>query len=230
MEVAIITVGDELLVGDTVNTNAAWLGRQLHERGADPRRVTVVADREPEIAEAVNRHRERYDGVIVTGGLGPTHDDRTMEAIATAFDRPVEPHPDAIAYLESERGYAADDLAADTVALPVGARHLPNREGVAPGAVVETVYVFPGVPAEMRAMFQAVEGEFGGIRPTIEVVRVEGHESELLSVIEGVRERFEVRVGSYPGDVVRIKLTGTDAGEVASAAAWVRGRVATAEE
>ncbi|MFB6163078.1 MAG: competence/damage-inducible protein A [Halococcoides sp.] len=228
MEVGIVTVGDELLVGDTVNTNAAWLGRHLHERGADPARVTVVADRADDIVEAVNRHRDRFDAVIVTGGLGPTPDDRTMAAIAETFDRPMEPHPDAIAYLESERGYSADELAADTVALPAGARHLPNREGVAPGAVVENVYVFPGVPAEMRAMFETVESEFGGTRPEIAVVRVEGHESELLAVIEGVRDRFDVRVGSYPGDVVRIKLTGTDADEVASAAAWVRERVETA--
>ncbi|AWB26371.1 competence/damage-inducible protein A [Halococcoides cellulosivorans] len=222
MEVGIVTVGDELLVGDTVNGNAAWLGQQLHERGADPRRITVVGDSIGAIADAVDRHRDAFDAVIATGGLGPTHDDRTMAAIAALFDRPLEPHPDAIAYLEAERGYSNEELAADTVALPAGARHLPNSEGVAPGAVVETVYVLPGVPAEMKAMFEAVAGEFGGTRPVIEVVRVPGHESELLDVIEGVRERFDVQVGSYPGEVVRIKLTGTEDSEVAAAADWVR--------
>jgi molybdenum cofactor synthesis domain-containing protein len=70
MEVALVTVGDELLAGDTVNTNAAWLGRQLRERGVDVERSITVPDREADIAAIVNEYRARYDAVLVTGGLG----------------------------------------------------------------------------------------------------------------------------------------------------------------
>ena len=84
MRVAIVTVGDELLVGDTVNTNAAWLGERLHERGVEVGRVAVLPDRVADIARVVNEFRAEFDAVIVTGGLGPTHDDLTMEGVAAA--------------------------------------------------------------------------------------------------------------------------------------------------
>ncbi|PSQ33031.1 hypothetical protein BRD09_02155 [Halobacteriales archaeon SW_10_68_16] len=82
MRVALVCVGDELLAGDTVNTNATWLGSQLRDRGVDVERVTVVPDRIADIARVVNEYRADYDAVVVTGGLGPTHDDLTMEGVA----------------------------------------------------------------------------------------------------------------------------------------------------
>ena len=87
MNAAVVTVGDELLVGDTENTNATWLCDRLDARGVAVRRVTVVPDEVSEIARVVNEYYAEYDAVIVTGGLGPTHDDVTMEAVAAAFGR-----------------------------------------------------------------------------------------------------------------------------------------------
>jgi molybdenum cofactor synthesis domain-containing protein len=105
MHVALISVGDEILAGDTVNTNATWLGQRLAERGVDVERVTVVPDRVSEIASVVNEYRAAYDAVIVTGGLGPTHDDLTMEGVATALGREVEQNEEALAWLTEEGGY-----------------------------------------------------------------------------------------------------------------------------
>ena len=144
-------VGDELLAGDTVNTNAAWLGERLTERGVDVDRVTVVPDRVAEIARTVNEDRARYDAVVVTGGLGPTHDDRTMAGVAAAVGRSLAASDAVFDRLTTEGGYATGDLADGTTHIPDGARPLHNREGVAPGCVVENVYVLPGVPAEMEA-------------------------------------------------------------------------------
>ncbi|MFD1564003.1 competence/damage-inducible protein A [Haloarchaeobius amylolyticus] len=224
MNVAVVTVGDELLAGRTTDTNATWLCKQLDDRGVDVERVTTVPDRVADIARVVNEYRAEYDAVIVTGGLGPTHDDLTMESVAAALGRDLEEHEDALAWLEAD-GYSRDDLVAGTAALPAGARALHNDAGVAPGAALEGVYVLPGVPAEMKAMFETIADEFAGTPTYREAVVADEPESALLDRIAELRDRFDVSVGSYPGDSVRIELKGTDETTVADAAAWLRERV-----
>jgi len=236
MRVAVITVGDELLAGDTVNTNAAWLGRRLHGRGARVERVVTVPDRIEDVATEVREARAAYDAVIVTGGIGPTHDDVTMDGVAAALGVPVERHPGAVAWIDEHGEYSHDDLVDGTAHLPAGARMLPNPEGVAPGAVLggrkdslaedgAPVYVLPGVPTEMKAMFEAVAGEFSGAERTRAVIETPAPESALIEHFEAARERFAVTVGSYPGERVRIKIEGENEAEVERAAAWFRERV-----
>ena len=230
MKVTIVTVGDELLTGDTENTNATWLCSALDDRGVNVERVTTVPDRTADIARVVNEYHAEYDAVIVTGGLGPTHDDVTMAGVAAAFGREVEPHDAALAWLEEEGGYAAADLAAGTADLPADARALHNAEGVAPGAVVESCYVLPGVPAEMQAMFATVAEEFEGKRTYSESVEADEPESALLDRLAEVQERFAISVGSYPGETVTLKLTATEPEEARRAAAWLAEHVETVEE
>lgn len=225
MDVAVVTVGDELLVGDTTNTNMAWLGRALSERGASVRRGLVLPDEIDVIADAVRELATAYDAVVVTGGIGPTHDDITMDAVATAFGVDMAEHPDAVTYFDEHDTYTFEKLTDGTAHLPADSRLIPNPEGVAPGAVVENVYVLPGVPAEMQSVFGEISGEFSGQVVHVEVVETDRPESSLLDVLDGVQERFDVRVGSYPGDGVRIKIKSTDEDTVADAAAWVRERI-----
>lgn len=232
MRVAVVTVGDELLAGDTVNTNAAWLGRQLDRRGAHVERIVVVPDRVGDIAAEVNRLRASVDAVIVTGGLGPTHDDLTMEGVAAALGVPVEPSDDAIEWYDDHPTYSRDDLVEGTIDLPKDARLLPNEVGVAPGAVSTgddgvPIYVLPGVPAEMKAMFETVADEFTGQPLERTFVETTEPESALLDRFAAVQERFDgVSVGSYPGqDRVRIKLQGPNPAAVEAAAAWLRDHV-----
>ncbi len=224
MRVALVTVGDELLSGRTTNTNAAWLGERLHERGVRVERVIVVPDRVADIAAVVNVARARYDAVIVTGGIGPTHDDVTMEAVAAAFGRELATDERVVERLTEEGGYAREDLVEGTADIPVGARPLFNEVGVAPGAVVESVYVLPGVPDEMRGMFESVADEFDGERRHAERLVVDEPESALLDRFETLRERFEVSVGSYPGEFVTVRIEGDDREEVKRAAAWLGDR------
>jgi molybdenum cofactor synthesis domain-containing protein len=223
MDAAIVTVGDELLVGDTENTNATWLCDRLDARGVSVRRVTVVPDEVGEIARVVNEYHAEYDAVIVTGGLGPTHDDVTMDAVAAAFGRDLVANDEAAAWLASQ-GYSADDLVAETTHLPADCRPLPNEAGVAPGAVVEAVYVLPGVPTEMEAMFESVADEFEGARTHTVTVDVDEPESELIDRFAALREAFDVAVGSYPGESVRVKITASSVDEAERAAEWVRER------
>ncbi|WP_435125270.1 competence/damage-inducible protein A [Halobaculum sp. D14] len=225
MNAAIVTVGDELLAGDTENTNATWLATQLTDRGVDVERVTTVPDRVADIARVVNEYRAEYDAVVVTGGVGPTHDDVTMEGVANALGRELAVDDDAEAWLTQHGGYSGNELDDGTTMLPRGARPLHNEVGVAPGCVVDSVYVFPGVPAEMKSMFASVADDFVGERRHTETVETAEAESTLLDRLARLRDQFDVTVGSYPSDTVRVKLTGTDETEVREAAAWLRDRV-----
>jgi len=207
MQMAVVTVGDELLAGDTTNTNATWLCQQLTDRGVTVRRVTVVPDETAEIARVVNEHRAEYDAVLVTGGLGPTHDDVTMEAVAAACGREVEQSEAVLEWLETHGGYAREDLTEGTADIPAGARPLHNEVGVAPGCVIESIYVFPGVPREMKAMFGTVADEFSGPDRHVEIVPADEPESALLDRLSDLRAKYPgVDVGSYPGDLSRQTL------------------------
>ena len=229
MNVAVVTVGDELLAGETLNTNAAWLAEELTARGCAVERVTTVPDRVRDIARVVNEYHAAYDAVVVTGGLGPTRDDVTIAGVAAAVGRPVEPHDAAHEWLTTHGGYHAADLDAGTADLPAGARMLPNEVGVAPGCVVESIYVLPGVPSEMQAMFASVADAFCGEPIHTRVVVADEPESALLDRLAAVEDRFDVSVGSYPGESVRVKFSGPDADAVEAAAAWFADRVTLAE-
>jgi molybdenum cofactor synthesis domain-containing protein len=225
MQVALVTVGDELLAGETVNTNATWLTEQLTARGTDTERITAVPDRVADIARVINEYHAEYDAVVVTGGLGPTHDDLTMAGVAAAFGRDLEENDEAQSWLETHGGYASEDLADGTADIPAGARPLHNERGVAPGCVIESTYVLPGVPEEMKTMFEKIESEFSGTIRHVETVVVDEPESALLNRFEELRERFDVTVGSYPDEYVRVKIRGTDETVVKEAAEWLTERV-----
>jgi len=243
MDVALVTVGDELLSGDTENTNATWLARQLTERGATVTRMLTVPDDRTVIARWVRDFADAFDAVIVTGGLGDTPDDVTLEAVADALGREMDVQ-DAVRERVVEKArrfreqdpeyYETHDFDLDpdeTAALPADARPLQTEASFNPGCVVENVYVFPGFPEELRVMFESVADEFGGdvVSDSVQTGTPEG---ALKDVLDGVRDRFDVAVGSYParrGTPGRVKVTGTDPGEVERAIAWVDERVADPE-
>lgn len=225
MEVELVTVGDELLRGATVNTNATWLGEQLTDQGVEVTRVTVVPDRVVDIAATIDEARARSDAVIVTGGLGPTHDDRTMEAIAHSFGVGLVDHDGATEWLAESKDVDPDELAPGTVALPEGARFLPNDVGIAPGAVIKDVFVLPGVPEEMEAMFGHIAEAFVGPDFFEVVVETPQPERQIAATLAELEASFDVSVGSYPGSTVQISITGRDPAEVERAERWLRDRI-----
>ena len=203
MQAAILTVGEELLAGDTENTNGTWLAGQLTDRGVVVARILAVPDEESVIADAVGRYSEAFDAVVVTGGLGGTPDDVTMSAVAAAFDRPLVENELARADVERTLEAVADeypDLEVDVAAeaaVPEGARPLVNRIGLSPGCVLENVYVLPGIPSEMERMFESVAEEFAGDVRSRALCTTEP-EANLVERLEAVRSRFEWRSAAIP--------------------------------
>ena len=237
MNAALVTVGDELLAGDTENTNATWLGRRLTERGVTVERMLTVPDETDVIADAVERYSDAFDAVVVTGGLGGTPDDITLKSVAAAFGRDLVENElaraDVEKHLESIAGKYPElnvDVAAEA-RLPEGARPLLNRAGMSPGCVVENVYVLPGIPAEMERMFETVAEEFDG-DVAARTLYTEEPEANLIDRLDEVRERFGVQVGCYPDREAghnRLKIRGSDDGALDEAEAWLVDRIDLAE-
>ena len=224
---AILTIGNELVSGDVPNTNASWLSKRLAPLGVETRLLAAVPDEIDAIAEFVRAEAPHVDFLIVTGGLGGTPDDLTREALAFAFDAPQEELPDIAADLRS-RFTRAPEYAARWAMLPRGSRPLANPLGGAPGFAIENVFVLPGLPAEMEAMFDSVAEEFRRGSPIGSWRRIyRTRESEITPALVEAGERWPgVLVGSYPqfrqdGPVVEVVVKSGDAAELAAASAWL---------
>ena len=229
MDAALLTVGDELLAGDTENTNATWLAGQLAERGVTVKRILVVPDDRATIARHVREYSDGFDAVIATGGIGGTPDDVTLEAVADAFDRGMVVDDLALEDIEETLAQAdasVPELDIDVEAeasIPDGARPLINSAGLAPGAVLENVYVMPGIPRELKTMFGDVAEEFDGDAVSRFLYTVEP-EANIVGALEEVAAEFDVTVGCYPDRDAghnRLKLTATSQDAVDAAGEWL---------
>jgi len=142
---AVLVIGDEILSGRTQDTNSSHIARFLGALGIDLREVRVVGDVEDEIAAALNALRARYDFVFTSGGIGPTHDDITADAVARAFGVGIGPHPEAFALLEKRYPPGEFNAMRQRMArIPHGAALVENRVSGAPGFHIGNVYVMAG--------------------------------------------------------------------------------------
>src|SRR5207249_6034240 len=155
---AILTIGNELLAGDVENTNGSWLARRLERAGVEIGLIAVLPDEVARIAPFLHEQADRSDLALVTGGLGGTPDDVTREAVAAAFGVEQTEYGEVAAELRA-RFQRDPEYAARWARLPAGSRPLANPLGGAPGFVLENVYVLPGLPAEMEAMYETIESE-----------------------------------------------------------------------
>ena len=231
-----MTIGNELVSGDIANTNGSWLAARLEELGLDVILIAALPDDEARVAAFVRALSEEADVVVVTGGLGGTPDDLTREAIAAAFGVPLVEQPEVAARLR-ERFTSAPEYAARWAHLPEGSRPMEIERGGAPGFVLGNVYVLPGLPAEMEAMFELVSAEIGGPSPIGSWRRTyRTTESRIVGVLEAAgSEHPEVRVGSYPsfgaeGSTVEIVLKSSDPHALAAAQAWLESELADLDE
>ena len=200
---ALVVIGDEILSGRTEDRNVAQVARWLNGQGIRLSEVRIVADDQDAIVAAVNSLRPSYDYVFTTGGIGPTHDDITVDSIAAAFEVPVIVHPEARQLLEDYyrgRPQGLTDARLRMARVPAGAELIPNPTSGAPGVKIGNVFILAGIPAVARAMLDALEGRLEGGRPLVSVtVRALAAESEVAELLKTVQDEHPgVTIGSYP--------------------------------
>jgi molybdenum cofactor synthesis domain-containing protein len=200
---AMLTIGDEILTGRTRDSNMPHLAQALSAKGIALREARVVPDVIEEIAGAVNALRARYTHVFTSGGIGPTHDDVTADAVAQAFGVPIDVREDARAILAAHYQNPEVDLNPARLRMariPDGAVLIENPVSRAPGFTLGNVHVMAGVPAVFEAMVAGLLPRLTGGRPLLsETLRVNRPEGEIAGPLRLIAEAHpEVSIGSYP--------------------------------
>ena len=199
---ALAVIGDEILSGRTQDKNVAQIAAWLNVQGIRLAEVRIVADRTEAIVEAVNALRARNDYLFTTGGIGPTHDDITVDAIAAALGVPVVFHPTAVAVLE---GYYATrggltEARKRMARVPAGADLIENRMSGAPGIRIGNLFIMAGVPHITAGMLDALTGTLEGGLPVLSrTIGCWVAESEVADLLGATEKRHAgVAIGSYP--------------------------------
>lgn len=197
-----VVIGDEILSGRTQDRNVAQVGSWLNVQGIRLREVRIVGDTAEAIAEAVITLRASYDYVFTTGGIGPTHDDITVDAIAKALGVEVVVHPEAREILERyyrDKG-GINEGRLRMARVPEGAELIPNRVSGAPGIRWGTIFIMAGIPHITAGMLAGLTGQLEGGRPLVSVtVGAFAPESEVAELLRAAEQANEgVAIGSYP--------------------------------
>lgn len=198
---AVLIIGDEILSGRTQDTNLNSIARYIAQYGVDLAEARVVADDEAEIVAAVNHLRGRYDYLITTGGIGPTHDDITADCVAKAFGVALYEHPEIIAMMSSRWGGELNAARRRMARVPEGGSLVKNPVQGPPGFQIGNVFVLAGVPSIMRGMLEDVGPRLRvGAVVISQTLRVEGTgEGAMAAPLEAVaRAHPHLSLGSYP--------------------------------
>src|SRR2546426_5591627 len=207
----IILVGNEILSGKIADANAAYLCRELRELGVDVRRIAVVPDEVELIAREVTAQSRDFDVVFTSGGVGPTHDDVTIEGVARAMGVPVVRHPRLVATLEGYYRGELNDAHLKMAETPEGAELVGGEPVRFPTILMRNVYVLPGVPEIFRTKFEALRERFRDAPIHLKNVFVSIGEGELADYLNGLLADFPLLLlGSYPefsNPEYRVKVT-----------------------
>ncbi len=216
----ILIIGNEILSGKIVDSNSPYLCRELRGLGVEVGRIVTILDEVDVIASEVNAMRKEYDFVFTSGGIGPTHDDLTIEGVASAFGVAVE-HCESIAErIERATGNPPNESQLKMAQIPCGATLLDAGDLWFPLVVIENVYIFPGVPELLRKKFESARERFRGIPFVLKRVYVKQRESDIAASLNELLQEFpELLLGSYPriqdeGFHVLLTLESRDAGYV----------------
>ena len=199
----VVLIGDEVLSGRTRDANLGFIAKHLNQTGVQVREARVIPDIEAVIVETINEVRARYDYVFTTGGIGPTHDDITADAIAKAFGVSIDYHPDALVTLEKyyrETGGEFTQARKRMARIPEGALLIANSLSKAPGFQIGNVFVMAGVPMVMQVMMDALSDRLEGgatmMSRTVSAQIGEGTIAEKLGLLQA--QFPDVGIGSYP--------------------------------
>jgi molybdenum cofactor synthesis domain-containing protein len=200
---ALLVIGDEILSGRTKDKNIGFVAEYLTAIGIDLKEVRVVPDEEPEIVAALNALRARYTYVFTTGGIGPTHDDITADAVAKAFGVPIDYHPQAVEILTArlaQTGGVMNEARMRMTRVPIGGELVLNKISAAPGFRIGNVIVMAGIPAVMQAMLEYIAPQLRtGAKMLSETVRADCREGDIGTELGAIAKAHpDVIIGSYP--------------------------------
>jgi len=222
---AVVIIGNEILTGKTRDANASFLIEELHRLGVALRRIAVVPDDVKEIADEVGACTSKFDYVFTSGGVGPTHDDVTIEAVARAFGRPVVRNPNLVSVIREFFGSNTDEARLRMADAPEGSELIYSATTNWPVLATENVYILPGVPEIFRAKFVAIRERFRAAPYHTRLVFTNEDEFDLAPRLNQVACLSPgVAIGSYPnfepGDYrVKITVEGNEAEAVERAGA-----------
>jgi molybdenum cofactor synthesis domain-containing protein len=216
----ILVVGNEILSGKVVDTNSPYLCRELRALGVDVERIVTIPDVVDVIAEHVGTMSRAYDFLFTSGGIGPTHDDLTIDGVAAAFGRSLELSESIMDRLRRATGHEPNESQLKMAQIPSGASLLDAGDLWFPLVVVDNVYILPGIPELLRKKFESARDRFRGVPFVLKRVYVTSMESEIAEVLHALLQEFpELMLGSYPRiqeESFRVMLTleSRDAGYV----------------
>ncbi len=229
---AALMIGNELLTGKIRDENTPFLARQLFELGIPLRRVAICPDELDVISSELNALRNRYDIVFTSGGVGPTHDDITLDAVAHAFDRPLGRSAEMVQMIRAYHGDRTTEDHLRMANVPEGSTLIRSADVPWPTVQIENVYVLPGVPEIFRLKFQVIRPHLDrGLRFFSESVYTQCDEGEIADLLsELTKQHPEVQIGSYVrwggGDYkVKITFDGTRESAVRAAANALHDRL-----
>jgi molybdenum cofactor synthesis domain-containing protein len=195
----ILVIGNEILSGKTADENSVFLVRELRDLGVDVRKISVIADDVETIAQEVRWFSKTYDYVFTTGGVGPTHDDLTMEGIARSFGQKIQRNAELEAAI---RGYYAAELIEPNLRMadvPEGVKLIGGPGLWFPVIVVENVFIFPGVPEIFKRKFRRIREMFRENPYHLREVYLRADEGQIAAILHEVLARFpDLLLGSYP--------------------------------
>ena len=226
---AILVIGDEILSGRTRDANMHYLAGELATKGIDLKEARIVPDVQDAIVGALNALRARYDHVFTSGGIGPTHDDITADAVAAAFGLPLHVRDDArdlLARHYDRSGLEFNEARMRMARIPEGAVLIDNPISAAPGFSMQNVHVMAGVPNIFQAMVASLLPRLTGGRPLLsQTLRIERGEGSVAKPLAALAAEFDdLSFGSYPfiqngAYGTNIVVRGTDAGRLDAAMA-----------
>ena len=195
----ILVIGNEILSGKVVDTNSPFLCRELRALGVDVERIHVIPDVIETIARDVREMSERHEFVFTSGGVGPTHDDLTMDGVALAFRQPLELNKSVAERIERAQGHPPNKSQLKMALLPSGAVLLDAGDLWFPVIVVKNVYILPGIPELFRRKFLSVRDRFRGVPFQLKRVYLMQRESDIAHYLNDTLSEFpELLMGSYP--------------------------------
>ena len=197
---SILVIGDEILSGRTKDKNIGYIAEYLTNIGIDLKEVRVVSDDEPEIIAALDALRGRYTYVFTTGGIGPTHDDITADAVAKAFGVAIDHHPEVVARFKERFGDDLNEARLRMARIPDGADLIQSATILAPGFKIGNVVVMAGVPSIMQAMMDIVSPKLkSGVRMLSDTVRADAREGDIGGPLGMIAKAHpDAIIGSYP--------------------------------